>query len=193
MSRSRPKNPTESPKATTSVADVPPALAAPPPQFDAEHWSKVRRTTVAAVIERVTHKGEYNEIVLKGGTAFLRKREDIQQLLTANLDVNVEYIAAGPQKLVTGLFVPGVGWAFRMSNDDIAAYTREVFAAEHRRQQALREAMIDCVTDAMLLAMREFGFQVTDATKETQEALEREAARFFATVAIGALEQGPQQ
>lgn len=121
------------------MTEAPPALAVRP-QFTAEYWTKVPRQTVKAHIQRVTNitvQGEdWVEIVLKEGAAFRRPKADIQQLLTANLEVDVETLN---KELVTGLFVPNCGWAFRMTAEDLAEYTKELSIAQHNRQRAAME------------------------------------------------------
>jgi hypothetical protein len=118
--------------------NVPPALAARP-QFKPEYWAKIPRQTSVVHIERVTKVDpEWMEIVLKEGPRFRRKRDEIKQLLTANLEVHMETVN---KELVTGLFVPGIGWAFRMTNEDLAGYTRDLSVAMYDRERRLQEAM----------------------------------------------------
>jgi len=135
--------------------EAPPALA-DVPQFHPEFWAKVQRQTLSTKIAHVIHKDNgYTEIAIDGGMAFLRKRKDIKQLLTKNLAVNIEYLANESGQLVTGLFVPQVGWAFRMSNEDLAEYSRQLAAAEHQRQRNLRELMQLTVAEKMRTYLEE--------------------------------------
>ena len=173
---------------------APPAFANRP-QFTPEYWAKVPRQVVKAQIERVTNKDDtYVEIVLKGGLAFLRKRAEIKTLLTANTVVNVETIKNGA--MITGVFVPspiqGPGgqemgqWAFRMTNEDLAEYTKKLSAHEHARQKAIRENMVNHIAAAMLYGIDEVGLMPTE-DEDTRNAV----AKYLAGLAIEALEQGP--
>lgn len=130
------------------MSDVPTILANQKPQFTADYWRKAQRKTAPAHIERITNvdvDGEaWVEIVLKEGAAFRRQKSDIQQLLTANLQVNVEAIVTGGGELITGLFVPNCGWAFRMSAEDLADYACELSLQVEQVQRAQQQrAMTD--------------------------------------------------
>lgn len=122
------------------VHDVPTILANQKPEFTPEYWQKAPRKTVPATIERVTNvdvNGEaWVEIILKEGARFRRERADIHQLLTANLQVNIEAIVTGAGEIITGLFVPGCGWAFRMTAEDLAEYARELSLQVEQAQKA---------------------------------------------------------
>lgn len=133
------------------VPDVPTILANQKPEFTAEYWQKAPRSTARANIEKVIHHkvdGEmWTEIVLKEGARFRRKRVDIQQLLTPNLVVNVEAIVTGAGEIITGLFVEGCGWAFRMTAEDLAEYTRELSLQVEKAQRAQFERAVMDLTN----------------------------------------------
>lgn len=129
---------------------LPPALANHP-QFTPEYWRKVPRITSQGTIERVTNLPEEDgerwvEIVMKGGLAFRRQKHEIQQFLHANQVVHVENIN---HEIVTGLIVPDVGWAFRMTNEDLAEHTRKIAALMHERKRLARLQMTEVLAAAM--------------------------------------------
>lgn len=172
---------------------VPPALANVP-QFTPEHWARVPRTTMVAQIERVTHiplpdnapEGfeQRTEIVLKGGLAFQRKRSEIKQLLTANMTVNVESIGNG--KMITGLFCPDVkGWAFRMTNEDLADYTKKLAAFQHQQRRQAEDAMLGFLVRLLEEGFDELGIEASDERKMA-------ACLHLAGKVMQGLEQGPQ-
>lgn len=166
----------------TKKSDAPPALTTQP-QFTAEYWQTVPRATVKAKIARVTNKDHgYVEIVLHNGLALQRQKSEIAQLLTANLEVNIETIGNG--KIVTGMFVPPTGWAFRMTAEDLAAYTRKISAAVYAKQQATRQKMVEHVSQALGSTLDELGFTIALDDEDKQRV-----ARVLANVAIEALEQ----
>jgi hypothetical protein len=172
------------------VPDVSPVLS-PAPQFTSEYWARIPRNTVVGEIERVTHREDgYTEIALKGGVAFKRKRSEIQHLLTRNLTVHVEAIGNG--QVITGLFVPNLGWAFRMSNEDIAQYVKQLSLAQYQRHLEVKERMITHVTSVMEAALRDLNVIGPDGHL-IDEGETDSASRFLATVAIGALERGPDE
>lgn len=130
------------------MTDAPPALTQRP-QFTAEYWQKVPRQTVKAKIDRVTNlEDDWVEIVLTNGAAMRRAKSEINTLLTANLDIEVEMIKMPTGIIVTGLFVPSklagplggaMGqWAFRMTAEDLAEYAKEVTAVVHEQNMAMR-------------------------------------------------------
>lgn len=162
------------------MSDAPPALA-PRPQFTSEYWSKVPRQTSVVHIARVTNLEDgWVEIVMKEGMRLRRERKDIQQLLAPNVEVHVETIH---QELVTGLFVPGVGWAFRMTAEDLAKYTIELSVEIHTRRQQARDAMVTQVSTALTSQLEDFGVTLTDPAQAIKLAL----------AAISVLEAGPQK
>lgn len=131
--------------------ESPPALT-DSPQFSASYWRKVERLLNTAVIDRVTNlpvddDGEvWVEIVIGNNMAFRRKKSEINQFLHANQKVLVENIGG---KICTGLMVPDVGWAWRMTADDLASHSRELAAQSYRRAQEIRIAVLDFVTTAI--------------------------------------------
>jgi hypothetical protein len=124
------------------TVNIPPVLT-PRPQFTPEYWAKVDRKVTASTIDYVKDApgGDIVEIKLKNGMAFRRKKCEISQLLTRKLEVNAELVGNNSGQFVTGLFVPGSGWAFRMSNEDIAEYVKSLAIAVHDREVTLQAAM----------------------------------------------------
>lgn len=168
---------------------VPPALDNRP-QFTPEYWRKVPRSTIKTTITRVTNKGDRVEIVLGNGLAFQRPRADIQQLLTANTAVEIEGIGNG--EIITGMFVEGIGWAFRMTAEELAQYTRELATRIYQQQQETREAMIAHVAVVLEATLNYLGVIFGSTTEDDDENLGTLAQR-LAVEAVFALETGPGQ
>lgn len=164
-------------------SDAPPALS-PKPQFTPEYWQNVPRATRKAKIARVTNKGEYVEIALTNGAAFQRHRSEIQQLLTVNLDVDIEAIGNGA--IITGMFVPNIGWAFRMTAEDLADYTRRLSEAQYAKAQATMQRMVEHVASTLVPILDDLEFTTALDDEDKQRV-----GIVLATAAIEALEQGP--
>lgn len=119
---------------------APPSLSTRP-QFTEEYWLKAPRMTAKVTIKRITRRDEDVEIVLMNDVAFLRPRAEIKQLLAANMEVELEVIKLRSGELVTGLNVPGIGWAFRMTAGDLAQQAIEAANEVHQAQMAQRAAV----------------------------------------------------
>lgn len=167
---------------------VPPALDNRP-QFTSDYWRKVPRSTLKLNIVKVNRKGDWVEIHLSNGLAFQRPASDIQQLLTPGTAVEIEAIGNG--EIITGLLVEGIGWAFRMTAEDLANYTRELAARIYNQQQETREAMIAHVTVALEATLNVLGVIFGDTTEDDDENLGTLAHK-LAVQAVFALETGPE-
>lgn len=161
------------------MISVPPALDNRP-QFSPDYWRKVPRSTLKLTITKVNRKGEWVEIQLSNGLAFQRPSADIQQLLMPGTAVEIEAIGNG--EIITGLLVDGIGWAFRMTAEDLAQYTRELAVRIYQQQQETREAMIAHVTVALDAKLQDLGVEYDDPN----------LAQTLAVEAVFALETGPQ-
>jgi hypothetical protein len=168
--------------------DAPLALSKVP-AFTPEHWAKVPRKTVTARIAKVDTTEldgvEWSLIYLQGGAIIRREKADIKQLLTRHLEIHVELIQNPQGELVTGVFVPDVGWAFRMTNDDLAEYAKELAAEIQDQQRRQRERMIAHVALALAASGAWGGLQFTPERFQ-------ELCQGLAVDAIIALEGGPQ-
>lgn len=104
----------------SGINQAPPAFSMNP-QFTAEHWDKVPRQKEKLKLVRTTIRGDHTEFVFENDAAFMRQTSDLAEnvSLHANQDVYIETIKG---ELVTGLWVPEQGWAFRMSSQDLADY-----------------------------------------------------------------------
>ena len=170
---------------------MPPALLSHP-SFTAEYWSKAPRQQAPAHIERVTNRdGGWVEIVLKEGARFMRRKDEIKQLLTANLAVEVETFSSPAGRMVTGLFVPGIGWAFRMTAQDLADYARDVATAEWEREQQLKNQIVEHVAKSILTY---FGHeaQETDHTPGEYVLSTSFVPQGLAAHIVAAMEKGPE-
>lgn len=166
------------------MTEAPPVLAQHP-QFTPQYWRNVPRQTMRTHIDRVTNKdGNRVEIVLKGGMAFQRDKDEIKQLLTANAEVEIESIGQG--RIITGLMVPGVGWAFRMTAEDLAEYTKNLAMAQHEHKVKMVAAMVDHVGAALDAVLEDHNIL------PGQNGERKELANELAAEALYALEVGPE-
>lgn len=180
----------------------PSPVFAPRPQFTPEHWAKVPREVHQCAIKRLTNisspdNGEpWVEVILTNGGRFRRKKSEIKQLLTVNLEVNVEVIRSREGEMVTGMFVPDVGWAFRMTNDDLAEYTKQLSLAVHEQRRRAREGMIEYLAVHLLEGLKELGFEMEvpsgDDGEVVAQELNMDVGRFLAQIAVRAFESGSQ-
>lgn len=170
------------------MTDTPPALA-DLEQYTAEYWKKVPRRTAKAKIARITNRDNgFVEIALTNNVAFMRQKSDIKQLLTPNLNVNIEVL--GPNgEIITGLFVPDVGWAFRMTNEDLAEYAKGLAVAEHRRRGRVRDSMVD---HAELALEMDLARQMGECPDQPDRYADWIDVRALAEATIKALEAGPR-
>lgn len=160
----------------------PPALATPP-QFSPAYWAKAPREMFTAHIERVTNLEEgWVEIVMKEGMALRRERKHIQQLLAPNAEVQLETFN---KELVTGLLVPGVGWAFRMTSEDLAEYAKALSVEMHKQRLAAEQAMISHVGVNLDSALEAMDLFLDDSNYRAEVALN------LAAIAVASLKTGP--
>lgn len=170
---------------------APPALANPP-QFAASYWDKVPRKTISTTIHKVEAKDGWKEFTCGVGSQpmrFRRKAEEITQLIMPGTPVHVEVIH---NELVTGMYLPDIkAWAFRMTNQELADYAREISGQVHAQRLAARELMLETVAEALLLALDDLGLIIAPGELAGAHEEYQQMARHLALVAIGALETGP--
>lgn len=116
------------------MSGVPPALATNV-GFTPDYWSKIRRDMTKAKIVRITNRDEgWVELAFqsegKPELAFQRKVADLDPAikLHANLEVFIQTVKG---TLVTGLWVPAVGWAFQLTNEQLAQQAQDYAAKLH--------------------------------------------------------------
>lgn len=133
---------------------APPALSAQP-QFTPGHWDRVPREKTKTKITRITKiDDEFTEFVFEGGSAFQRRTEDLNP--EVNLHVNLQaYVETIGGELVTGMWIPEQGWAFRMTSQDLADYAKNLSAMIHKQRQAAREELKDYIADAIKAGLGE--------------------------------------
>ena len=170
------------------MTDTPQVEIEQPPQFTPEFWLKRTRSVVKAKIAKINHSkdGAVTEIVLTTGMAFARKRAEITALLLPGLDIEIEVIAGGNGQIITGLFVPGVGWGFRMSAEDLAEYTQKLAKSEAQRHRNMREQMAVVLAQRLIDGLTHLGITFDDEDAKMQ------AGMFLAVEAIKALTEGPK-
>lgn len=163
-----------------------PLITSEPPQFQRDYWTKVPRRRAKVKIAKLNHlPNGRTEILLSNGLGFQRQRSEIQQLLLPGSEVEIEFIGNG--ELITGLFT-GVGWAFRMTSEDLAEYTRNLAEAEAQRRADIRQRMVVHTAEALLGALDYLGVDLGKLEDEKPRV-----GLFLADIAIQALEQGPSE
>lgn len=163
-------------------------VEATPPQFTAEHWRNTRRQlTPPTRIIGINTRGEFKEFITDNGARFTRAATDLQQLVTVGTTVQIQLIRTGNGELVTGLYLPEVhGWAWEMTNEELADYAKELAEAIHEQRMKVRLAMVRAVVSAMLQVLNtQPRFQKLG--KESQDQLAEE----LAVAAVIAMETGP--
>jgi hypothetical protein len=108
---------------------IPPPAYSMNPQFTPEYWDKVPRTKEKVKLLRMTKMdGGFTEYVFDNGQAFQRRDEQLSDNVTlhVNLTVYVETVGRSGEQLVTGMWVPEQGWAFRMTSQDLAQYAQKL-------------------------------------------------------------------
>lgn len=129
----------------------PPALSANP-TFSSEYWDKVPREKaklkLVRITEKVTDAEGFTEFVFDDDSAFMRKTEDLNPDITlhANQTVYVETIRG---ELVTGLWVPDQGWAFRMTSQDLSEYAQRLASLMHQKQQEANGQLREFIAQAL--------------------------------------------
>lgn len=116
------------------MSGVPPALATNV-GFTAEYWSKIRRDMTKAKLIRLTNRDDewvelHFQAADKPELAFQRRRDELDPdiKLHANLDVFVQTVKG---TIVTGLWVPAVGWAFQLTDEQLAQQAQDYAAKLH--------------------------------------------------------------
>jgi len=180
----------------TPLNGVAPALGNPP-QFTPAYWNTVPRQTIDVVVHRVKdipESGEKEFLVKVAANGqqmrFRQKTAKITQLVMPGTPVHLELIG---NELVTGMYLPDVSaWAFRMTSQDLADYTKEISGVLHAQRLKARQLMLETVAGALLIGLYETGLANDEATGQLTEEY-MGMARHLALVAIGALESGPKQ
>jgi hypothetical protein len=99
----------------------------------------------------------YTEFVFDNGIAFQRRNEhlDPNVNLHVNLVVYVESITNGESAMVTGMWVPEQGWAFRMTAEDLADYAKDLSALLHTQRNRARAELRSYISLALLEGLKE--------------------------------------
>jgi hypothetical protein len=176
------------------MTDNAPLALANPPQFQPEYWEKVPRGRMPAVVHNARTKDNFKEIICRLANGqpfkFKRKAEEITQLITPGAPVDIEVVN---DELVTGMYLKDVDrWAFRMTNQDLADYTKELSGHVQAQRNAARELMVVQVAAALLTGLAETGLIDDEATGQLADEY-IEMSKHLAILAISALETGPQQ
>lgn len=164
------------------MTQPPPALSAQP-QFTDAYWAKAPREKTKTKLVRITHlDDEFDQFVFDNGNAFDRRVADLNSdvKLHANQDVYVETING---ELVTGMWVPEQGWAFRMSAQDLADYAKKMITAMHNKRQNAKHELTDFVQQVISTVVYD---QVGEGGREFMDSID------FAKVAtelVSAMEQ----
>lgn len=137
---------------------VPPALSNPP-QFDPAYWDKAPRQMQKVKLaqwRKIDHDDgrQFIEFIFDGGSAFQRNVADIDPNVWEKVHVNSElFVQTFNHELVTGLFLPEVGWVFKMTGEDLANYSRKLTEMLHRRRQDARAELVQFVSDVLMVEL----------------------------------------
>lgn len=139
---------------------APPALSKPP-QFEAAYWDKVPRQMTKVKLaqwRKIDHPDgkQFIEFIFDGGNAFQRNVGDIDQDVWEKVHVNSElFVQTVNDELVTGLFLPNVGWVFKMTSEELAGYARRLTELLHNRRQRAREELVAFVSRVLHEGLRD--------------------------------------
>lgn len=134
---------------------LPPPALSNPPQFDPAYWDKAPRDMQRVKLaqwRKIDHDDgkRFIEFIFDGGNAFMRNVDDIDQDVWEKVHVNSElFVQTVNKELVTGLFLPEVGWVFKMTGEDLANYSRKLTDMLHRRRQAARAELVEFVSEVI--------------------------------------------
>lgn len=93
---------------------------------------------------------QFIEFIFDGGSAFMRNVDDIDPDVWEKVHVNSElFVQTVNKELVTGLFLPEVGWVFKMTGEDLANYARNLTELLHRRRQDARAELVEFVGEVL--------------------------------------------
>lgn len=155
------------------MTQPPPALA-PMAQFTPEYWDKAPRVKARNKLVRITNMPlvegdyEYVEFVFADNQAFQRRREDLNP--NVNLHVNMDaYVETINGELVTGMWIPEQGWAFRMTSEDLAEYAKRLSAAMHNQRQRAEQQVTDLAAEVIANAIYD---QCGEGGREWMEAID---------------------
>lgn len=176
---------------------VTPPMFAESPQFTEEYWAQVPRQTIPVTVHRISTSddGQWKHFIAhtpdKRAMTFRRKVTEVTQLVMPGARAKVELIH---NELITGLYLlDEAKWAFHMTAQDLATYTREISGLVHRERQAARQLMLTQVTNDIFTALAELGLISVADDVEREEQIEYwQQAEHIALVAIGSLEAGPK-
>lgn len=132
------------------MSQLPPPALANPPQYSAAYWDKVPRQMHKVKLTQwrkmASRDKDFIEFIFDNGSAFQRNVEEIDHDVWEKAHVNSElFVQTVKDELVTGLFLPNVGWVFKMTSEDLAGYSRRLTEMLHRRRQAAREELVKFV------------------------------------------------
>ena len=102
-----------------------------------------------AKLTRFTKKtDEIYEFVFANGNAFQRNfsefDSEVFSKLRPNLEVFVQIIRG---EIITGLFIPEVGWLFKMTSQDLADYAKSLATHENQRVSQAKKKLTDFISD----------------------------------------------
>lgn len=130
---------------------APPALATTP-QFTAEYWSRVPRDMKKCKLVRMTklEDGKFIEFVFDNDSAFQRRVEDLDPEIHKQVHVNLEvFVQSIKGEMVTGLFIPTVGWLFKMTDEALADYAKKLTTVINNQRNKAKTEMTEFIATAL--------------------------------------------
>lgn len=163
------------------MTQPPPALTAQP-QFTALYWDKAVRAKEKVKLVRMTNMpdSELMEFAFDNGAAFQRRKSELNPDIDLHVNLLV-YVETINNELVTGMWIPEQGWAFRMTSQDLADYAKKLMSAMYEQRQAADNAL----RGFLALAIRDAVFEQRG---EDVAGVDWDAV---ATMVMDAMQQGP--
>lgn len=146
-----------------TTESLPPPALSTLPQFTAAFWDKAPRdmnpSKVKHVVTKLIEDDEtYIEFAFANGNAFMRKQSECDPEIFSKLHANMQvFVQTYQGELVTGLFVPEVGWVFKMTSQDLADYARKIVTDVQVKRSRAKAELEDFFTDQIVRGLQEQG------------------------------------
>lgn len=135
-----------------TLPKMPPPALAQTPQFTPEYWSRVPRDMKKVKLVRMTklEEGKFIEFVFDNDSAFQRRAEELDPEIHKQVHVNLEvFVQSIKGEMVTGLFVPTIGWLFKMTDQELADYARKLTTVINNQRNKAKTEMTEFIAAAL--------------------------------------------
>jgi hypothetical protein len=156
------------------------------PAFTPEYWERApRKLSPKVPIVNINNKDDWKHIQLANGATLRHPQSMIKQLLTVGTVVQAQFIKTAAGEVVTGCYLPQLNaWAWQLTAQDLADQVKALSVAAQAQAIRTHERMVDHVAERLERAL----IETWTLTAEDAPMI----ARDLATVAVEALEKGPQ-